>query len=284
MEVRSGLTGRRGVSLPFTDFCGPLIFDVAGRSNVLIEFLLSRAREREWKYAEVRGWDAPVTGVEPSVGFRGHTVDLRGGADEIFDRCSGSVRRAVRKAERSGLTIERLRTREAMLDFYELHVRTRRRHGIPPQPRSFFLNIHNYLIEAGNGFVLIARQGSRAIASAVFLHFGRRAVYKFGASDERFQQSRANNLVMWEGIKLLAELGFDTLHLGRTSIANKGLERFKLGWGANEEPIRYFKFDPVTRDLITGRDNSSGLHTQVFRKLPAALNRLAGAIIYPHLD
>ena len=27
MEVASILTGRRGVCLPFTDFCGPLLFD-----------------------------------------------------------------------------------------------------------------------------------------------------------------------------------------------------------------------------------------------------------------
>ena len=46
-----------------------------------------------------------------------------------------------------------------------------------------------------------------------------------------FQNLRPNNLVMWEGIKSLMQRGADTLHLGRTSMENEGLRRFKLSRG-----------------------------------------------------
>ena len=284
MEIRSRLTGRRGVSLPFSDFCDPLFFDDGEAGGFLIDTLYNDALKRSWKYFEMR------RGVEngccpvPSKSFYGHALDLRNGAQECLAGFSSSVRRAIRKAGQSDLSVELSQTRAAMLDFYRLHVRTRRRHGVPPQPISFFTNIHEHVMKFGNGFIALARLGGCPVASAVFCHFGREAVYKFGASDERFQKFRASNLVIWEGIKRLAEKGLETLHFGRTSLENHGLRRFKLGWGTHEKTIQYFRFDMVSSRWMSGHDTTNGFHTSLFRWLPLVLNRLAGSAIYPHLD
>jgi hypothetical protein len=132
---------------------------------------------------------------------------------------------------------------------------------------------------------MTARTASRRpVAAAVFLQFGKKAVYKFGASDFRVQALRGNNLVMWEAIRVLAENGVESLHFGRTSLDNEGLRRFKLSWGTQEEKLEYLKLDTATGIWVSGRDATSGFHTAVFSRLPLALNRLAGAVIYPHLD
>jgi hypothetical protein len=162
--------------------------------------------------------------------------------------------------------------------------RTRKRHGLPPQPISFFLNIHDEVIKPGLGFVVTASIGSRPVAAAVFFHFGKKAVYKFGASDERFQSLRGNNMIMWEGIRFLAQNGVATLHFGRTSLENDGLRRFKLTWGTEEKAIEYFKFDTVAEAWVIGREAAPAFCEAIFGRLPLALNRLAGAAIYPHLD
>jgi CelD/BcsL family acetyltransferase involved in cellulose biosynthesis len=283
MEVRSPLTGRRGVCLPFTDFCGPLIFGEGGSAPAFAK-LSEMARERRWKYFEVRGGRTLEASPTPALAFYGHTLDLRSGPEILLTQIKSCARRALRKAERSGLSVQVARTREAILEFYRLHVRTRRRHGLPPQPVSFFLNIHDEVIKPGLGFVVVARSGSRPIAAAVFFQFEKKAVYKFGASDERLQELRGNNLTMWEGIRFLAQNGAETLHFGRTSLENDGLRKFKLTWGTVEETIEYFKFDTLAGAWVTGRDAASGFHEAIFGRLPSALNCLAGAIIYPHLD
>jgi len=118
----------------------------------------------------------------------------------------------------------------------------------------------------------------------MFFKLGRHAVYKFGASDERLQELRANNLAMFEGIRYLAEGGAETLHFGRTDKDNEGLRRFKLSWGATEEKIDYVRFDTASASWKHSGDRRSAFHRPIFRALPASLNRLAGAIIYPHLD
>ena len=122
------------------------------------------------------------------------------------------------------------------------------------------------------------------MACAVFLQFGRRAVYKFGASDRNFQFLRPNNLLMWEAIKWYAAHGFASLHFGRTSLANEGLRRFKLGFGPREERLENFRYDFQKGGFVTVMDRSEGRLNALLRRLPLPLLRALGATLYPHLS
>lgn len=283
MEVRSLFTGRRGVCLPFSDACEPLVFDPKA-TGLVKDQLVCLARERRWKYLEIRGGESVQLAATPAAQFYGHTLDLCSGSEELMTRFDSPVRRAIRKAERSGVNALIARNRQAISDFYQLHVQTRRRHGLPPQPVSFFLNIHEHIIRTGLGFIVLARYGYRSIAAAIFFHFGKNALYKYGASDKRFQEFRANNLVMWHGIQVLARAGAEKLHFGRTDCTNDGLRRFKLSWNTKEQTLDYFRVDSSARKCLAHNRSNFGFHTQIFGKLPLVFNRLAGSMIYPHLD
>ena len=195
----------------------------------------------------------------------------------FFANFASPVRRAIRKAEQSDLSVRLSDSEAAMRDFYWLHARTRRRHGLPPQPFSFFANIHSEVIRPGLGFIILAKDASKTVAGAMFFHIGSTALFKFGASDERYLHLRPNNLVLWHAIQELARREIATLHLGRTTRGDEGLRRFKLGWGAAEEPIEYFRFDMRTNDWTASRDRTLGFHNALFPKLPLVLNRLLGA-------
>jgi hypothetical protein len=283
LEVASPLTGRRGVSLPFSDFCEPLLFSKCD-SGIIFKDVRAFAERRSWKHFEIRGRLTNEFPRGSSFTFHRHSVDLGSRPETLFDNFAAPVRRAIRKAERSGLTVSLSASEGAMHGFYRLHEGTRRRHGLPPQPFSFFRNIHREIIQPGRGSILLAQYGSKCVAAAVFFYTEKNAVFKFGASDERYQDLRPNNLVMWHGIRHFAGNGIEKLHLGRTSLHDEGLRRFKLGWGATEEPLEYFRFDMRTNDWTASRDRTSGFHNTVFSRLPLALNRLIGAAIYPHLD
>ena len=283
MEVASVLTGRRGVALPFSDSCDALVVEGFEMKSIARD-LSTLARDRAWKYLEVRGGPEFSSAQPAAPTFYGHTLQLSADAQELCAGFSSAVRRNLSKAEGSGLTVQISGALEAVTQFYELHVRTRRRHGAPPQPFRFFDNIYRHLVEPGHGFVALARRGAEPIAAAVFLTQGENAVYKFGASDERFQQYRANNRVMWEAIKYLCASGAKILHFGRTSPNNDGLRRFKRGWGSQEEAIRYWRFFPRTGEWTSVRPDEGSPARHLFRRLPSALNRWAGCLLYPHLD
>ena len=285
MEVNSPITGIRGVSLPFSDSCPPLVFDHRIGVFPLLEAVNKIGLKRNWRYFEIRSNALVNSFSTPSEEYYGHELDLTPGASRLLAGASPSVRRAIRKAEKSGLDIQICKSWEAMRDFYGLHLRTRRRHGLPPQSLAFFHNIYREIIKTGYGFIVLAKAALRPVAAAVFFHSGREALYKFGASDPRAQSLRPNNLVMWKAIEHLAASGFYKLRFGRTDLTDEGLRRFKRSWGSVEHQIRYFRYKGATRPSggqVPRRGHE--LYTRIFRRLPLIVNRTVGKLVYPHLD
>jgi len=285
MEVASRFTGSRGVCLPFSDFCAPLLFDCA-EADALRAHLVELAAERNWNHIELRG--ATVTAFAPdgmTGTFLAHTLDFPVAEEALFASFDSSVQRAIRKAERCGVRVDILQTGEAMQKFYRLHSQTRKRHGVPPQPFAFFRHIQEEIIAPGRGFIALAQSGARCIAAAVFFHGGGKGLFKFGASETRHQNVRPNNLVIWEGMRYLLRNGCRSLHFGRTAPGDEGLRRFKLSWNSMEENLLYVRFNPITGIFVPVQPAKSFAPQQkVFAKLPLALNALAGRLIYPHLD
>lgn len=282
MEVNSCLTGHRGVSLPFSDFAGPLWTD-ATQSASVYNALLELASERKWKHLEMRGGSVPPENAKSFLTYDAHQLDLRRGDESIKQGLDPSVRRAIRKAEKSGMEVTVERGTDAMDAFYDLHGKTRRRHGLPPQPFDFFQSIATHLIARGLGEVVLARLSGVPVAGAVFLQSRGRVIYKFGASDAAHWPLRPNHLVMWAAIRHFAEVGCQQLHFGRTSQADEGLSHFKRSWGCDSELLRYFRHSRVNA-WDPARHPAAESHPLIFGRLPISINRFAGRLIYPHLD
>lgn len=294
MEVGGALRGRRGVSLPFTDNCPPLLpasspsesagipadlGDLATREPLLAQ-AFTLGRQRRWQSLELREAPAWTRDQGASVRFFGHVIDLAEGDAAALHRCDSSVRRSIRKAEASGLRAVHSPDGAAIQAYARLHALTRRRHGLPPQPYPFFVALQRHVLAPGLGTVLLVLKDQTPIAGAVFLFWGRHAIYKFGASDESHQALRPNNLVFQEAIRLCARMGATTLDLGRTSLGNEGLRRFKRGWGSSERMITYLRYDLRTRQMIPTPDRASGWHSLLFRCMPQPLASLIGRFGY----
>jgi hypothetical protein len=282
MEVDSWLTGRRGVSLPFADECAPICREGASWERLWRE-ALGHAEVRGWRYLECRGGRALFRNAPASTAFHGHRLVLDGNPRSRFARMNGSVRRAVRKAEQGGLSIEFSQNIDAVRVFYRLHCRTRKRHGSPPQPFGFFRQLHRHLLSKDLGWVALAWHSRTPVAGAIFFRSAKTAVYKYAASNEAWQHLRPSNLILWEAINSFALQGFEELDFGRTSLDNEGLRRFKLGWGAKECRIEYVRYDLRSRAFVTAQDRASAWHTRVFQVLPMIFSKMAGAVLYRHM-
>jgi len=282
MVVSSPWTGARDVSLPFSDFCGMLRTAEADGAR-LYNLALETGRQRKWRYLECKSNHRDWSGSSPALVFYGHVIDLDRRLQTILDGFQSATRRSLRRAEAAGLHITFDNSLRSMRTFYSLHSLTRRRHGLPPPGFGFFEKISRHVLAPGHGFIVTAYAGVLPVAAAVYFHQGRRAIFKFGASDYAFQNLRPNNLVMWEAIKRYAADGFTSLHLGRTSVSNHGLRRYKLGFGAREERIEHCRFDFRKRAFTPESHRVHERFCGLFRCLPFPLFRLAGRIIYPHI-
>ena len=276
LDVRNALRGRRQISLPFTDSCPPL----ARNAQQLTFFAqeLTRWQVDAQSSIEIHGVLPDLDGIDRvQVGF-GHQLSLERDPARVFSRFHPNIRRWIRKSVREGLTV-RLGTSPADLEpFYRLHWQTRRRLGVPLQPRSFFDSLWRRVIEPGFGFVAFVYLRERPIAADLFLAWNGTLIGKFNASDQQFWSLRPNNLVVWAGIEWACRRGYRVLDFGKTDSENAGLRDFKMGWGSTEVPLFYSYLGgpaPGPRDGLAAR-----VLTRVIQASPPVVCRVAGELLY----
>ena len=282
MEVKSFITGKRGVSLPFTDYCPPLL--TAGYNlEAIFPQLVGFGEKSGWKYVELRGAQEKIPSATPATTYLTHTLSLSDDEDKIRSGLRNSTARNIRKAVKAGVEVTTDATLSGMREFCRLNCMTRKEHGLPPQPFHFFRNLHQHIIAKGSGTVLLGSYKGKAVAAVVCLQFGKKAVYKYGASDRRSQAARANNMVMWEAIKHYGGTGCETLCFGRTEPDNAGLRQFKTGWGTEEGSVSYLRFDIQKKNFIRHTPGTSGWHNQVFSRMPIPTLNVVGNLLYRHM-
>jgi CelD/BcsL family acetyltransferase involved in cellulose biosynthesis len=235
IDVSRPIGGRRWASLPFTDHCPPL----AGDADDLAGEVLEVARAARLDVFEIRGSLDGAGAIRTQTGFVRHALTISSDQRANWDRLFKNHRRNVRIAERSGVRIVRGNEASDVETFYRLHVRTRRRLGVPVQPRRFFRLVRERLLEPGLGFVLIALHEDVPVAAAIFGAWNGTLLYKYSARDERYAKLDANYLLLWTAIRWANENGYHTLDLGRSDLDQDLLRGFKSGWGAREEPLAY---------------------------------------------
>lgn len=281
MEVTSFLTGKRGVSLPFTDSCYPF----APAEGSFIEAVLGVAdfgRHAKWEYAEWRGAEIPETIPVSHECYFTHDIDLTRAEAKIFSGLRESNRRNINRAARDGIKVEFGVWPGSLAYFYRLNCITRKRHGLPPQPLSFFKNVLKYVISRGYGTIVAARYERKVVASSIFFHFGKVALFKYGASNPKYLSHRPNNLIMWETLKWYKAQGMSSLNLGRTEVDNHGLLRFKRAWGPLEKTLKYCRFN------LGGRDGLRwalkwGRPSKLVSSAPLFALRVLGRMLYKHI-
>jgi hypothetical protein len=279
-QVESPLTGKRMVSLPFSDHCDPLVESVE-ECRALIGALQESARV--WNYVELRPTRAQLADdprLERSASFSLHTRDLRGSVDELLERSHEStVQRKIRRAEREGLAYAEGRSKALLREFYRLLVLTRRRHAVPPQPIEWFENL---ITGFGDSLkIRIAFKDRRAVGSIMTLHHRTTMVYKYGCSDAGFHRLGTMPFLFWRAVLDAKALGLEAFDLGRSDLSNTGLIAFKQRMDAVATPLTYFRC-PVGRPPSTkGRIVLRAIN-RLAARLPDPLFVTAGRLFYRH--
>jgi hypothetical protein len=290
-EVRSWITGKRLVSLPFSDHCDLLAESSASRLS-----LLQQVADRvghEFKYAEIRPpgllFGPADSTWRPSVQFVHHKLALDRSLDDLYRNLhKNCIQRKIHRAEKEGLRYSKGRSETELRQFYDLLLRTRRRHRLPPQPLQWFRNLI-----ATMGDRLVIRVASKdALPTAAILTLSHKGVttYKYGCSDERWNHLGGIPFLFWMTIQEAKSEGSRVLDLGRSDISNSGLIQFKDRLGATQTPLTYW----ICSDAQASESRSlwiAHLAQHIVPRLPSALLRLprvilaaSGEIFYKHMD
>jgi len=282
VEVRHLRGERKWVSLPFTDYCAPLVAK-GPEEDRLVAALQRKAQAAGVRRVEIRAPTAGDPAAEPAA-LR-HVLGLARDPAAVYAGFHRSqVQRNIRRAEREGLTVRRADRPHDLFDiFYRLHLQTRRRQGVPVQPRRFFRLLWENAIAPGLGWVLIVEAAGQPIAAAVFLAWNDTVIYKFGASDVSHRSLRPNHLLFWHAIRTACEQGFRWFDFGRTDLGHEGLRSFKLSWGAAEEPLVYRTLGGKPGAVPSGEGTAGRMLEPVIRHGPLLLCRALGETLYRYV-
>ena len=238
IEIRNILGQKRWVSLPFTDHCSPLAINQPSMDGLIHQLTMATTR---YPYAdfEIRSSIHSDHEWHTTENFHHHVINLQAGFSTVTQAVSKMHMRNVRIAERSGLQVDWGKDIDHIDRFYELHLHTRRRLGVPVQPYKYFNHLRLDLCEKNLASILLILKNGQCLAAGVFLHWGKSMVYKYGASEKEAWSLKPNNLLFFEAIRWGCSNSYSLLDLGRTNPRNSGLRQFKSGWGAAEYQLAY---------------------------------------------
>jgi Acetyltransferase (GNAT) domain len=283
--VKTWLIRPRLVSLPFSDHTDPLV-ETQSRLVEMLSELQASEQSGKWKKIELRPtitedrqgrWLPFQDGTKYVL----HRVDLRPGLEEVFAKFQrDSIRRKIRKAERSNIREEVGQGERQIEQFFALHTLTRRRKSLPPPPIAWFRNIVACL--GNNAKIRVALKDSIPIAAILTLRFKDTAVYKYGCTDSRFHNLGAMPFLLWRAMEEEFRSGAKTFDLGRSEPENAGLIQFKEKFGAESSSVTY-KVYPQDAPSVPGQDWRLTWSKWLFRMLPEKALVYAGERIYPHI-
>jgi hypothetical protein len=287
-QIKSWLTGRRLVSVPFSDHSQPLV-DYAHSLDEIMTFLDDEQDRRGWKYVELRphreiGEAAPSC-LKVSRRFVFHRLDLRPSLDVLMRQFhEKAVRQMIRRAAREQVTSEAGRSDELLNKFYALLVMACRKKLLPPQPLEWFQNLSGCL---GDRLTIrVASKNSSPIAGILTVAFKGSTVYKYACSDPRFSPLGGNILLLWESIQDAKKDGFVELDFGRSAEDHHGLLTFKDRWGTTRTQSSYLRGPARTAPRTAGDATLDGwLHVaqRVFPFMPDKCLVAAGRVLYRHV-
>ena len=281
-RIKSWLTGRRLVSLPFSDHCEPLVNSQDEFDAILVQ-MKREVDAGAWKYVEVR----PI-GCEPSC-FTGlsrhktyhlHSLNLSPTEGELFRSFhKDCIQRKIRRAERERLQYEEGTSEELLRSFYRLVVMTRRRQNLPPQPLNWFRNL---ICTFGKDLkIRVAFKSALPVASILTLSHNKSMVYKYGCSNAAFNNLGGTALLFWRTVQEARSRGFEQLELGRSDVGNSGLVAFKEHLGASGRLINYWTYPQGSEGLSNAWKTKLVRHT--VSAAPDFALDMVGKYLYRHV-
>jgi hypothetical protein len=281
-KINSWLTGRRLISLPFSDHCDPIL-DNAKSANRIFDKLREVVSEGRLKYVELRPKSElyKIADVYKAPPCYLHMLDLNPDAVELFGRMHKScIQRPIKRAQNSGIKYQCGNSEQLLKAFYTLMVMTRRRHQLPPQPINWFRNLIECMGKRLK--IRVAYKDDEAIASMITIQHNSVVVYKYGCSNSKFHNLGAMQFLFWQTILEAKSEGMRSMDFGRSDADNPGLIAFKDRWGTTSVPMVYVRWsqEPV-HDVSKG--SSAEIVKRLFSVMPDSLLKATGKILYRHM-
>jgi len=209
--------------------------------------------EKEFKKRgmdQVRMTESPFSENYQPASFKpftakGSLLDLRGFTQERVDKAyRNEIRRAVRKAQKNGLSVKGIRSKEETNLIYELYLSSMERNRAAAKyPLSWFDALYEILVRRGKADVLFAMKGDQYTAGVVLVYSATSIHYLHNGSEKAFLEYRPNDLIVDQIIQQGVREGKAFLDFMGSDQKDVSLIRFKEKWGSKSFDLQTYVKD-----------------------------------------
>lgn len=166
-------------------------------------------------------------------------LDVTPNEEELLASFKQKTRYNIKVAEKKGVSVKIDDSNEAFDRYLELTEETTKRQGFYAHGREYHKKMWELLHSTDIAHLLVAKYKGEIITTWILFKYGDTLYYPYGASTREHREVMANNLVMWEAIKLAKKWGLKYFDMWGALGANPdisdpwyGFHTFKAGYGA----------------------------------------------------
>jgi serine/alanine adding enzyme len=169
-------------------------------------------------------------------------LDLRGASEENIGKSyRNEVKRAIRKAERTGFSVKPATSEKEVKIFYSLYLSSMRRNRAAAKyPLGWFSAVYALLVCQKKADIFFAVRDGEYAAGVVLAYSRVSTHYLHNGSDEVHLGNRPNDLIVDYIIRHSVEEGKAFLDFGASAPEDLSLIRFKEKWGSRSMDIHTY--------------------------------------------
>ena len=189
-----------------------------------------------------------------SVEFAG-VLNLENSEEEILKNMRQRLRRALRKAEKNQITIEKTSDPKAIHDFYQIELQTAKRHDFYAFSEDFLTKQFAAFAKNNEAVLYIAKLHGEILAENFMIFYGNEASYHYGVSSELGTKYSGAPLLHMEAMRDARKRGIKRYNFwgivdeNDTNHRFYGVSVFKRGFGVEE--LKYLEARDLVLDKIS---------------------------------
>ena len=292
VHINSRLFGNSFVSMPFQDYGG-----IAAENQEAFQALLDHAlhfkTERAARFVELRYREEPLPFAQYEGTAYGEKstliLDISSGAENLWKSFSPKVRNQVRKAQKSGLSVQ-IGGAELLNEFYHPFAVNMRDLGSPVHHQKFFTEI--FRVFGDNVRLALISEGKKTVGGLIVFFHKDMAIVPWASCYREYFSKCPNNLLYWETMQYACSRGLARFDFGRSSL-NSGTYHFKLQWGAVPHPLYWRIYGNNDAISTVGADNVAQQTTEsralrfasaVWKHIPVGIANIVGPRVRRYLS
>jgi len=278
--IKSLIFGKILCSMPFLNFGGPCAHDEE-TERMLLREAEDIVHSNGADYLEIRSAKRVAIPLPTSERKVSMTVALKSDPDILWTAFDAKHRREIRHAYKQGLHVKHGGA-EHLDTFYEILSESWKNLGTPLYDKSYFRRVIDTFPDSVR--IFLTYHGDVPISAAMNGYYAKRVEGMWLGNRSGERRLNPGYVLYWEMIKHACENGFETFHLGRSTVQSGG-EFFKKKWNAYSTQLYWQYILGKEKEIphLNVENPKYRIAIGAWKSMPGAMTRAIGPLLAKNL-